>query len=411
MRHQLRDIARVEQSRKDMPAAQRRRRSRWLARRARSGGACAAAGLLSALFLTLVTSTLSTPGFAQSLVRELTIPAPHVRALLPADGEVLSHTISKNTWPNNEDSFERNETLELSLGRGIRAKKSDRDSELSLSPGLTFHDGYIVAQGGWRMHKRVSAHPDYFDGLFRVSSALAYVDKKVYVSSDADLSWRPSFVSLLAAPIAAIATPLVTSLIESDLERRVNQNVALIIEEKINALIGELKLSDEARSRVVADITQAGLRLRLFDRAVHVLVVPLPNVAFKPPLVAGDSEFGGNGPHVTCSANLSLRAESLILTVTMDAQETRNQGSNRKWTRAKGEVSAAVKIDHGNPIAILGQTSWSLCNQIVDGHEPITIFTPIGPMVVHGDRRGNDAGEYTGVDLRPSGRALVLVGP
>jgi hypothetical protein len=42
-----------------------------------------------------------TAALAQQPVQNKTIPGAFVRAMLPADGQVVSYTLKKNVWPQN----------------------------------------------------------------------------------------------------------------------------------------------------------------------------------------------------------------------------------------------------------------------------------------------------------------------
>lgn len=368
----------------------------------------ASLGTLAALIVG-VTTAANQP----QLIAESTIPVGVVRGVLPADGEVVTHIIKADVWPDNTHPFERNEVFEMSLGRAIRAKLKDRNDERSLSPGVTFLEGYIQARGGWRLHKRVDNHPDYFDGTFDAAIAIGYADGRAWVASDMDLSWRPSWVAKVAFPVAAIVVAVAKPKIEQEVENRINTGLAATIEQEVDKLLRASGLPATAKRQVVGDITPAGLRLRLFSQPVAVVRARLSsNIDYTPPKIGrGDPEFGGNGPHVKVDATLSNTADSVILDISMNAEETKHRDDDKKWTRAQGSKRFEMKPGAGQIIGVFGRRSWVLFNEEAKGHDPIRTSSPLGRLEVRGDRKGADAGEYTGFSLRLSHDVLLLVVP
>ena len=94
------------------------------------------------------------------------IPFWLFRMFLPEEGELFTHVLTKDKWTQYEDPFYRNETIELALGKKIRANKEDRAKETWWRPGYQDKGTYIHLRGGWRAHKDIGIFDEFFDGTF-----------------------------------------------------------------------------------------------------------------------------------------------------------------------------------------------------------------------------------------------------
>ncbi len=141
---------------------------------------------------------------------------------------------------------------------------------------------------------------------------------------------------------------------------------------------------------------------------------------FIPPHVGGDKDFGGHGPSVSCSVNISVSSDkmSIIAHVVMDAKETQSD-----WTEARGSVDYTIfKCTSGQQIqSIKGPTS-SSCSYTDKDHDDDFVLDTYGEtgtqaqnsqwdLVNHnesslvkfyrfvGDIDGDEAGTKTGVQI------------
>jgi len=94
------------------------------------------------------------------------IPFWLLRMILPEEGELFTHVLSKDKWTQYKDPFYRHETIELALGKKIRAKKEDRAKETWWKPGYQDKGTHILLRGGWRAHKDIGFFDEFFDGTF-----------------------------------------------------------------------------------------------------------------------------------------------------------------------------------------------------------------------------------------------------
>ncbi len=344
----------------------------------------------------------------QSVLLEVTLPADQVRSFLPGDGEVLSHTLRENVWPNNRTAYERNETVEFAVGRGLRSKESDRAKELSLSPGIVFGEGVLIVQGGWRVHKQINYFTDHFDGELQAAIEISYAQHQAFVDSHVQANWRPGKAAIVGFP-ALVILPLVENHVNRRLEQEINTRLTQMIEEKIEELRQQLRLPPSAVNQFVADITSRGIRLRAYDRPVRAIKVRLPKVLVYPKLIAGDAEFGGNGPHAQVSAQVALHQNAVRFTVSMAVEETKNRDNSKKWTHGQGTCSVDTAAVDGRALDILSVRNLTLHDDEIKGHSSKRLRTVFGRLELFGDRKGQDVGDYTRLELSTTAKALVLV--
>lgn len=121
-----------------------------------------------------------------------------------------------------------------------------------------------------------------------------------------------------------------------------------------------------------------------------------PTPKFVPSHVAGDRDFGGNGPRVDVSASISLQNQTEIWArVRMQAKETRAD-----WTEVAGSTNFLI-YRHDRPIGQL-MTPMSASASYTDvNHADDEIVLGAGGLVERfvctGDTAGPDAGTRTGV--------------
>ncbi|MDA3874172.1 MAG: hypothetical protein PF795_09445 [Kiritimatiellae bacterium] len=192
------------------------------------------------------------------------IPFEHIRAFLPPDGqrEVIWHG-TMNKWKKNRDSFERHETAEIAFGRAIRAKKGDRKSEESLSPGISTENGYIRLQGGWAAHKAVSRHPDYFDGNFWGDVHL--IVKNGHVDSDLtnfNFTWRASFVVKIV-DFTGIIRNIIIGIIRSKVRNVLLSKLREEIDKKIEELMKQFPNAEILRDKLKIVIKKNAIEISI----------------------------------------------------------------------------------------------------------------------------------------------------
>ena len=132
-------------------------------------------------------------------------------------------------------------------------------------------------------------------------------------------------------------------------------------------------------------------------------------LSYTPPHTRGDREYSGNGPEVWATANWINDGTRVNLRLWMKAKETRSD-----WTTAEGErtesyytVPSGWRID-----SIVGNLESSAHYVDTDHNEDRQGAGPNGPVkefVFRGDRRGDDAGEHTGVDVSFNPLVVKLV--
>jgi hypothetical protein len=132
-------------------------------------------------------------------------------------------------------------------------------------------------------------------------------------------------------------------------------------------------------------------------------------LTFNPPHTRGDREYSGNGPEVWATARWINDGTRVSVRLWMKAKETRSD-----WTTAEGERTEAFytappgwRID-----SIVGDMESSAHYVDTDHSDDRQGAGPNGPVkefVFRGDRRGDDAGEHTGVDVSFNPLVVKLV--
>lgn len=125
--------------------------------------------------------------------KPIEIEFSQLRKKLPKDGEIIGPIkIGDHVWEDEKADFERRETLEISLGKGIRAKQKHRNEkdERSLGEGLVAKDGYIEVVAGWRAKKKAPLD-DHFDGEVRARLYVEMNDGKLQARlSNVQVKWN-----------------------------------------------------------------------------------------------------------------------------------------------------------------------------------------------------------------------------
>jgi hypothetical protein len=139
-------------------------------------------------------------------------------------------------------------------------------------------------------------------------------------------------------------------------------------------------------------------------------VSPSPTPKFIPPHVGnGDREFNGHGPVMKVRVDLFVRGGKLWARVHLNAKET-----CADWTEADGHEEYLIYTPPSGQVVGLanGQESVSTLEYTDTNHED-DVFTrgpadPVKKYTCSGDRKGDDAGVHTGVQL-DFNRVAVLV--
>ncbi|WP_428305618.1 hypothetical protein [Lacipirellula sp.] len=116
---------------------------------------------------------------------------------------------------------------------------------------------------------------------------------------------------------------------------------------------------------------------------------------YTPPPTRGDKDFDGNGPRVVVDASVEHDGKAVYFVIKMIAEETKPDN-----TTAVGETrSLMYTAPAGRRITSLGgQTSWPNLVSYYDTNHNVDKFdTPLGPVSVFGDHKGDDASDYTRV--------------
>jgi hypothetical protein len=132
-------------------------------------------------------------------------------------------------------------------------------------------------------------------------------------------------------------------------------------------------------------------------------------LSYTPPHTRGDKEYSGNGPEVWATANWINDGTHVNLRLWMKAKETRSD-----WTTAEGERTESYytapsgwRID-----SIVGNLESSAHYVDTDHNDDRQGGGPNGPVKefnFRGDRDGDDAGSYTGVDVTFNPLTVKLV--
>jgi hypothetical protein len=135
--------------------------------------------------------------------------------------------------------------------------------------------------------------------------------------------------------------------------------------------------------------------------------IPLPRtLTFTPPHTRGDKEFDGHGPRVVVDASIEHDGQAVYFVVRMIAEETKAD-----WTTASGMTrSLMYAAPVGQRITgIAGETNWPGLVSYYDSNHDVDMFTtPLGPVSVFGDHRGDDAGGYTKVVLGNINKSIIV---
>jgi hypothetical protein len=115
----------------------------------------------------IVAAVLTVPTFCAAEDKktvEFEIPFEKLRTFLPADGEVVELHRKKNVWPK-EQGEDKDEWIQISFGKALKARTGDRtkEKETSLGTGITAKDGYIELKAGWRVRQDLKVE-HHFDG-------------------------------------------------------------------------------------------------------------------------------------------------------------------------------------------------------------------------------------------------------
>lgn len=326
---------------------------------------------------------------AQTVKPEVTIPISFsdIRPVLPKDGETLSHVITKNRWPKNKTEFERNEMVLFCLGREVKSGKK-------LGKGLVTAKDHLQFVAGWRLHKSVRHHGDYFDGTLKGKLSIAMIAGRVYVRFyDVEAKWHKglldkvlglfvdfdSMLRKLSGKIEQIASQRLQTVLKKALAKEVRKQPALA------GLQGSAFLNIEGGKVVV----------RLYGQTIRT--ASLPSARFRPPHVRGDTELNGD-PWINVSVQFFVKNNAAFYRVYMSARE---RGGDR--TTAAGWSNPILFYQPPPDWRVLGlpgATSVSAINKFVRGHRPVNVSTPLGMCTVYGDRRGQDAGVYSQVVCR-----------
>ena len=344
---------------------------------------------------------------------EFVVPAPIIRTLLPEDGEIISKTLKANVWPQSaaQGPFFQDETVEFALGVGLRAKKNDRADQKAMLPSVTFQNGYMSFQGGWRAHKEVKLglldHPDFFDGPLNGNLVIGYAGGKSVGNAQVAIGWNPSFLSKVLFPVTAVVLPRARSAVENALEKKLGEKLPEIIDAKINSALSEKRMPEAMKEFIVADVVPEGIRIRVYDARVTLHEVQIRDVDLKPRKIgAGDSDIGGHGPKVEIEARIEQGGDGVKLSVSMHAKETK-----KDWTEAQGSTTQLLYQPANDEVivAVIGPVRFSLLNNTLNGHEPHQYESPLGKLTVWGDSASDtDVGGYTRMTLSGGNKVYVV---
>ncbi len=179
---------------------------------------------------------------------KIELPFPILRLFLPADGEVITQILNKDKWKNETEPFFRHEAIEFAFGRKIRATKEDRKKEEWWKPGIEDRVEKVRVQGGWRVHKKVIIHTDYFDGTFAADLALVIEQGELVPKiSTLDIEWNKS----VAGEIFAVVVEAIEPLVEKKLQEEINQ----FLKNKLSTLAKEFMEKNDKLKNIKARST------------------------------------------------------------------------------------------------------------------------------------------------------------
>lgn len=127
---------------------------------------------------------------------------------------------------------------------------------------------------------------------------------------------------------------------------------------------------------------------------------------YTPPHTRGDKDFNGNGPRVVVDAWVEHDDTQIYFVTKMIAEETKPDNTTAEGTTRSLMYSAPV----GRRITSLGgETKWPGIVSYYDSNHNVDKFdTPLGPVSVFGDHKGDDAGTYTKVVFGDINRFVVV---
>jgi hypothetical protein len=341
--------------------------------------------------------------------KTFTVPANIARGLLPPDGVIISHVERSNVWKRNTEPFFRHEMVELTLGRAIRAKEGDRRNERSLTPSVTFNQGYLTLHAGWRAHKNMGPLiDDFFDGTAVGAAYIAYVGGTTIIDASFIVDWK-EFWFLRAVGNHSIEDEQ-TAKIEKQLKREIEKKAPRELSKQITKILAENNLPLGLTKHVLADITTDGLRFRLYDYDLIIHEVKVPNFDFRLKKTDGDDrDFGGNGPKIDLNVNIRQNGQNLFMMLGMTATETKSN-----WTQGKNSQEQLLYSIPDNElfVDVIGGTNIKLLKEFVmDGHEPQLIHTQFGHFRLVGDtKKDDDVPSRSGIKLvRPQKIYIVTM--
>ncbi|MDG3002424.1 hypothetical protein [Paludisphaera mucosa] len=353
--------------------------------------------------MTLMTVAAGGAACAQTLppTVRFDVPFDEVRRLLPPDGQIIYSSYGAVEWREfgEENPFERcNPSFEVALGKGIRAKSKHRnpEDERPLGPGLEAADGHLLIRAGWRA-KIKARFDDHFDGAAYAKASLEVNEGKVSVRIyDIQLTWNKGPGDEILDRVFDIRGKMEAAL-KAAADRQLNTQLTQLLDEKVQELLRKEPKFAQIRDHVYLRVEPGKLVVSLISPAKSISA-RLPTMTFIPPHVRGDGDFDGD-PHVRISVKLDSDENGVSMRVFMSAKEQVDD-----WTTAEGWSPSALvclapagwKVQ-GFP----GRTEYlDVVNQVVGGHSPVDLATPLGMVTVYGDRDGDEAGTYTRVVCR-----------
>jgi hypothetical protein len=137
--------------------------------------------------------------------------------------------------------------------------------------------------------------------------------------------------------------------------------------------------------------------------------IPLPRtVTLIPTHTRGDKDFNGNGPRVVVDASIEHDAQTVHFVVKMIAEETKPDSTTAIGI-VRSLMYAAPAGRRITEVVVDGDANWpGLVSYYDTNHEVDKFETPLGPVSVFGDHRGDDAGTYTSVVLANINKSIVV---
>ena len=129
----------------------------------------------------------------------------------------------------------------------------------------------------------------------------------------------------------------------------------------------------------------------------EITIQPVPTAFFIPPLVEGDAEFAGHGPHIYLRVDLQVRNDKEVWAqVYMNAHEISGD------TTAEGTAEFQIGSSPKSIINIL--TSRVQDHQYTDTNHARDVFSfppsgPVSRIEYVGDTKGDEAGIRTGCQV------------